>query len=118
MLVVRRDGPHPHVGRRADVEHGAAVDELAHQHRILDGADAVPDPVGVQRFERAPDGRRADHLAGVRDGAQPALTGEPEGIGELLGRRLALDAAEPDPDHAAIAAGDRPAHDVGRLLGR
>ena len=81
-------------------------------------ADPVADAVGVQRLERAPDGRRADHLAGVRNRPEPALAREPECVGELLGRRLSLDAAEPDADDAAVAAGDRMAHDSRRLLGR
>jgi len=37
---------------------------------------------------------------------------------KLLGRRLALDTAEADPDHAAIAGGDRSLDDGGRFLGR
>src|SRR5207247_1162626 len=110
------NGADANVGRGTDVEHRAAVDELAHQSRVLDGADPVADPVCLQRVQCAPDRFGADHLARMRDGAETTLTGEPERVGELLRGRLALDPAQPDPDDAPVAARDRPAYDVRRLL--
>ena len=63
------------------------------------------------------DGGPSD-LAGVRHRPEPAFPRHPEGIGELLRRRLVFDAAEPHAHDAAVAVADRELHDRGGLVGR
>src|SRR5512135_963916 len=48
VLLERAHGARAEVRERADVEHGAAVGELADEHGVLLGADAVAEPVGLQ----------------------------------------------------------------------
>ena len=66
------DGARAEVRERAHVEHDAAAGELAHQPGVLDGADAVAQPVGAERLERAAHGRRAGDLARMRHRAEAA----------------------------------------------
>ena len=47
-----------------------AVGELLDERRVLDRAEAVADPVGLEQVERGAHGLGADDLAGVRDGAE------------------------------------------------
>ena len=53
-----------------------AIRELADERGILDGADAVPDPLGAERLERAADRRRPGDLAGVRHRREPLGAGD------------------------------------------
>jgi hypothetical protein len=65
MLVERTDRCGADVRCRADVADDAAIGEFGKQDGIIDCADAVPDPVGMQRIERPPYGRRSRDLAGM-----------------------------------------------------
>ncbi len=73
---------------------------------ILDGADAVPDAVGVQRVEGAADRGRSGALAGVGHRAEAQRARECEGRRERLGR--GLEAAEADGQHAPLAVAGAP----------
>ena len=75
----------------------------AHQAGVLDGADAVPDAVGVQRLDRALHAGRAGHLAGVRHARQAQVARQLERVDVQLGRVLGLEPAEADAEHAAVA---------------
>ena len=85
---------------------------------IVDGADAVPEPVGAERVERAADRRDAFGLAGVRYRTEPAVLRDAERGRERLGREPGLAAAEPDGDDAAVAVLDRVARGLDRGLER
>ena len=114
----RRDGAGAEVRERADVEHGAAAGELPDEARILLGADAVAQPVGAERLERAAHGRGARHLARVRDRAEPERLRQHEHLRVRLGRVLRLEPAETDADDAAVAEARRPLHRRPRLVHR
>jgi hypothetical protein len=50
MLLERVDDARAEVRERADVEDCAAAGELGDEPGILDRADPVPDPVGLERL--------------------------------------------------------------------
>lgn len=102
VCLERGHGTGPEVRGGTDVQHGAAPDELTEEHGRLDGANAVAQPIGVQDLQASADRRLARHLAGVRNGAQATVADDAEGPGERLGRVERLQAAEPQPGHAAI----------------
>src|SRR5689334_22797228 len=116
MVGQVRDGPRPQIGERADVEDGAPGGELAHEPGILLGTDAVPQPVGAERLERAANGSGAGNLARVRDRAEAERARECEDLRVRLGRELRLEPAEADRDDAAVAVTRRPLHGGARLL--
>src|SRR4029077_15777024 len=84
----------PEVGDRTHVEHGAAICKLSDEAGILDGANAVADPVCSELLERAADGLGSDPLPRGRPRPQPALTRERERLGVRLRRVAFLGAAE------------------------
>src|SRR5439155_21000241 len=107
------DDTRSQVRERTDVEYDPAVNDLLQEPRVLDGADAVAHPLRAERLERAANRLRACGLPGVRNGCQarcPRLREDPP-VG--LRRKLGLEAAETDPEHAPVAVLPRVAH--GRL---
>src|SRR6266404_2476511 len=104
----RADRAGADVRERADVEHDPASGELADEPRILLGADAVTQPVGAERLERAAHGGGACDLARMRDGAEPERLRPAEDVLVRLGRELRLEPAESDADDAAVAVARRP----------
>ena len=80
-----------------------AGSDLAQEPGILDGADAVAQSVGAERFERSAHGCGPGHLArvGYRGESQVARQGEGGLVG--LGRILGLHSAETDAENAAVA---------------
>jgi hypothetical protein len=86
MCLQRREQPGADVRRRADVEYDLVADEPIQQHRIMNGGDAVADPVGFEDVEALGDARWWAHLAGMdlEAESQPSCLG-PE-VDEL-GRR-------------------------------
>ena len=53
--ILVRERLRQQVRGRADLEGHVDVAECAHQHRVSDGEDAVPDPVGLQRLDNLRD---------------------------------------------------------------
>jgi len=62
-----------HVRQRADGERDRLRSQARDQLRVLDGANAMIDPLGLQQVERLDDVRRRPLLAGVGDGAQALI---------------------------------------------
>src|SRR5207244_3393685 len=85
--------------------------------RVLHCADPVPDPVRLERFERAAHRRRAGAFPRVWDGGQPERARERERRLVRLRRVLRLEPAEPDAENSAVAVLRAVAHDLLRLLG-
>src|SRR5581483_5685232 len=102
VLLERANGAGADVRDRRQVEHEAAVGELAHERGILDRPEPVPDPVRRQVVERAAHGLRADDFARVRNRAETGLAGGAKGRGEGLVRVVGLLAAEADGDDPAL----------------
>src|SRR6266540_6245396 len=107
MLGERAHRARAQVRDRADVEHGAPVGELPNEAVVLDGADAVPQAVGPQRLEGAPDRGRARVLARVRDRAEALGACERERALVGLWRVFGLAPAEADGDDAPLSIGGR-----------
>ena len=101
-----RHHPGAQVGDGSHVEHDATLGELHHERRVLDGADAVADAIGMQGVERAADRGRSGGLAGVRHRAETQRAGEAEGGGERFGG--VLGPAEADGYHTAVAVASAP----------
>ena len=101
-------------GERAHVEDGAAAGELADEAGVVDGADAVADPVGAEALERGAHGFCAGQLAGVRHRSDATRARDREGALERLGR--IFEAADPEADDAAVSVLDRESGDRLRLL--
>src|SRR5262249_532128 len=116
VLLKRADDPGAEVRERADVEHGAAVGELGDEAGILDGSDAVPEPVGIERLERAAHGHCASGLARMWDGREPELVNLLEDVGVGLRRALGLAPPEAHADDAAVAVARRPLDGGARLV--
>ena len=89
--------PERHVGDRAHLERDALLDDPLQQRRVLDRADAVPEPVGAQRVEAGAHGLRPHQLAAVRHQREPTPVGDREGRREVGGvpRRSSLDSPKP-----------------------
>ena len=77
------------------------VDDPVQQRRVLGGADAVAEPVGVQVVEADPDVLGAAQLAAVRREQQPGPLGDPERRREVGGAAAALVVGEAEADHPA-----------------
>ena len=97
MLVQRRDGAGPDVRDRADVQHDPALAELLDERRILDRADAVADPVGAERVERAADRRGARTSPACGTEPRPSACASSNAGGVRLGRVVGLSPPSPTP---------------------
>src|SRR5215471_12309657 len=76
VLLERVDGAGAEVRERTDVEDGAPAGQFRDETGILDGADPVPDPVGLQRFERAAHRICSCRLARMGHRGEPASSRE------------------------------------------
>src|SRR4051794_9490460 len=76
--------PQPDVGRRADLQGDAALDDLLEHVAILDRPDPVPDPVGAEVLETCTHARGTEQLTTVRDGCEAGVPGDPERPGKVL----------------------------------
>ena len=74
---------------------GAQVRITDGELRVVDGPDAVPDAVGLQRGHRLPDRLGTGSFAGVRHRREPAGLGDLERPGVRTRREVRLRAAEP-----------------------
>src|SRR5262249_38777539 len=101
VLGEARHDPGTQVGGRAHIEDEMAVGDLLQYPRIFYGPDTVTD---TGRFERQHlrdrGGTRA--LSGVRYERQATVAGDVKGATVRGSRRRRLEAAEPQPDHAAV----------------
>ena len=75
--------------------------DLLEQAGVLDRADAVAEPAGVERVEAGPDVVGPAQLAAVRHQQQPGPVGDREGRAEVGRRAAPLVVGEPEADHAA-----------------
>jgi hypothetical protein len=89
------------IGRRADLERDGLRGEPLDQRRVLDGTDAMPDPVGVQHVQAGRDAGRAGQLAAVRDEHQPGPPGDAERAPEFLCRAAPLVVGQAEAGDAA-----------------
>ncbi len=85
---------------------------------VLDGADAVAQPVGLEEMDSVPDRVRRAQLAGVRHGAEAAVARAPEDVLVEMRRILELERAETDTDDASVAVADGVAQAVVHLFRR
>ena len=117
MLFERGHDAHADVGHGTDVEHRSPLLELLNEVRILDGTNAVAQPVGVQEIERVPDRVRRAQLSRVRDRAQASFAGAAEDVLVEMRWKLELERAETDTDDASLAVADGVTEAVVHLLG-
>src|ERR671936_2691995 len=85
---------------------------------IVDGADAMADPVGVQLLERPAHRLGADDLPGMRHRRQPRFLRRAEGRLERLRRVEVLLASQADADDPALLVLDRVADGLARRVER
>ena len=62
----------------------------------------MSDAIGLEGVESATDRLRPHDFAGVRDRAEALRLGQREDLRVRLGRKLGLEASEPDADNSAI----------------
>src|SRR5438094_303425 len=108
MLGERAHRPGAEIRERADVEDGATAGQLADEPRVLSGADAVSEPVGLKRLERAANRFGSGRLARMRHRAEPQGLRKGEDLCVRLRRELRLEPPEADADDAAVAVARRP----------
>jgi len=118
MVFQRRHDAGAQVRHGRDVEDDAPLGELLEELGVLDRADAVADPVGVEGVEGAADRLRAGDLARMRHGPEPVLADEREDIRELLRRIESLLSAKPDPGDPALLVPRGLAHQLEPVLDR
>src|SRR4051795_11621935 len=102
------------VARRAHLEHRAARGQLAHQLRILGGADAVA-YAGDAEGEALADALGTVPLPGVDGEAEPGVARDREGARELAGGVVGLVAAHAEARHVGVRPLDRATGDLARL---
>src|SRR5262245_16964358 len=100
MLGERGDRTGTQIRGRAHVENEAALDDLGQHRGILNRADAVADPVRVER-EHLPHRLGAGRLARVRNEAEAAVARDVERLAVRL-ERPALDTPDAEPDDPAV----------------
>ncbi|OGO52425.1 MAG: hypothetical protein A2148_05920 [Chloroflexi bacterium RBG_16_68_14] len=72
MLVERGYDPQAHVRGWADGQGNTPPGQLGDERGVFHGTHAVLDPLGLERLQRAADGRRPRALPGVRSGVEAA----------------------------------------------
>ncbi len=82
-------------------------DQVLDQCGILDGADAVSDPISFQRLEGSLDTLRTGRLSCVWRRTQASGASTSEGLSELLGREAPFRATESQRYHAVGSSFER-----------
>jgi hypothetical protein len=100
VCLGRRDDAGSEVADWADLERDVPFGEVRDERRVLGGGDAVPDPLGVEQFQRRPDGLGAGRLAGVGDGVETGRASGGKSVLEEVGRTFDLVPAQSETDHA------------------
>ena len=93
--------PERHVGRRADLQGYARVDDPAQEIGVLAAAHAVADPRRSQVVDDLAHVLGPQELAAVGDGGQPGFAGDAEGRRPLRGRSPAFVVRQPEADDVA-----------------
>src|SRR5437867_5586128 len=98
-MIANRYYTRQHVARDAHLQWNVAIGQMPHQHRVLDRANAVADPLRAD-LERGPHRFRTRRLARMSRESQPAAARKPVDVREPMRRAARLVAADSERHHA------------------